>query len=122
MLVSRPGTVPYVRFTARAAVMPPAPSVEPLHYAELPHALRMFSFHVAKRFQDTSVKCPDSPAAGRAAPPPDFLHGIGPVPNMAHGWAEWRGADSNRYYPAYEAGVLPSDDRAVTPDGSDPSS
>lgn len=41
---------------------------------------------------------------------------------VAHGEPSWRGADSNRYYPAYETGVLPLDDRAVTLDGSDPSS
>ena len=41
---------------------------------------------------------------------------------LAHGEPSWRGADSNRYYPAYGTGVLPLDDRAVTLDGSDPSS
>ena len=43
------------------------------------------------------------------------------LPAVAHGEPSWRGADSNRYHPAYGAGVLPLDDRAVTLDGSDPS-
>jgi hypothetical protein len=28
------------------------PSLETLHYTELPHVMRVFSFHVAQRFQD----------------------------------------------------------------------
>jgi hypothetical protein len=46
-----------------------SPSVETLHYAELSHVLRVFSFHVAQSFDATSTKCPDSPTAGGAAPP-----------------------------------------------------
>ena len=35
------------------------PIVELLRYVELPHVLRVFSFHIAQRFQDTFLKCPD---------------------------------------------------------------
>ena len=45
-----------------------------------------------------------------------------PLPVLARDVPSWRGADLNRYFPAYETGVLPLDDRAATLDGSDPSS
>jgi hypothetical protein len=39
-------------------------SVELLHYAELPHVPRVFSFHVVQMFQDSSLKCLNCLGAG----------------------------------------------------------